>query len=105
MTINRRGFIGGLLSALAAPAIITPGIVRPFIRRSILLLPPSIPPFDGKLALIVHPAWINLMKQAMKEIDDVTGLNEIALGLVRGTRIIESRPLPMLHIARPRAFG
>lgn len=44
MTLHRRGFLGGLAAALAAPAIITtPGLlmpVRPQPRRLILRAPP-----------------------------------------------------------------
>lgn len=103
--ISRRGVLSGLLSALAAPAVVKAASLMP-IRGIVMAVHPapgdiwSDDPVEAATAAqryiaIVHSSlFADLTKgnRAVRRLSD--GTHQITEGMFRGIRFIEAAPLP-----------
>lgn len=78
MELSRRGMLGGLLVALAAPAIIRPGLLMPIKPR--LVVPPG---WNVGSGVIISPAELN---DRMRAFYDYPSLREVQEGRVQRQR-------------------
>lgn len=74
MNLNRRGFLGGLITALVAPAIVRIDSIMPV--RQVVLTPKDFLTLDEFSERILAPMMNNLANQVAKSIMDVSNAND-----------------------------